>query len=162
MPGLRGTVVAALAGAAFALAALAGHAAAQQAGAYERLPVPSVTIYPGDAITDAMIIEQHFLPGTRQLYPVIDARSALVGKVARRTLLPGRLIPANAVSEPELVTRGSLTKAVFENGGLTMTTVVLPLQSGSLGDLVQARNVDSKQVIAGIVQADGTVRVGAQ
>jgi flagella basal body P-ring formation protein FlgA len=149
--------------AAFALAPVAlGDRAAAQQGDYERLPVPSVTIYPGDPITDAMIIEQHFLPGTRQLYSVIDARSALVGKVARRTLLPGRLIPTNAVSEPELVTRGSLTKAVFKDAGLTMTTVVLPLESGSLGQLVQVRNVDSKQVIAGTVQADGTVRVGPQ
>ncbi len=156
--------IAALAALVIAAAAGIGHARAQatDANGYELLPVPSITIYPGDPITEPMIIEQHFLPGTLQLYPVIDARSALIGKVARRTLLPGRLIPVNAVSEPELVTSGALTHAIFEEAGLSLTTIVLPLQSGSLGELIQVRNVDSGQVIAGFVQADGTIRVGGR
>lgn len=152
--------------AALVLSAAAGvgsvHAQAVDANGYERLPVPTLTIYPGDEITDAMLIEQHFLPGTQAMYPVIAARSALLGKVARRTLLPGRLIPVNAVSEPELVKSGALTHAVFEEAGLSLTTIVLPLQSGSLGQLIQVRNVDSGQVIAGVVQTDGTIRVGGQ
>lgn len=144
------------------LLAGAGGAIAAEPQPYDVLPVPSVTIFPGDVIQDAMLKEQRFLPGTRSLYPIIDARAALVGKVARRTLVPDRLIPTNAVSEPELVTRGSLTTARFNASGLTMTASVVALQSGSLGQVIQVRNVDSGRVISGVVEVDGTVRVGGQ
>ena len=35
------------------------------------------------------------------------------------------------------------------------------LQDGSAGDLIRVRNIDSGAVIMGVVQPDGTVRVGA-
>jgi flagella basal body P-ring formation protein FlgA len=129
---------------------------------YDVLPVPAVTIYPGDLIQDAMLKEQFFLPGTRARYPVAAERAALIGKVARHTLVPDRLIPTNAVSEPELVANGALTTAVFESGALSMTATVVALQGGALGQLIQVRNVDSGRVVAGLVQGDGTVRVGGQ
>jgi flagella basal body P-ring formation protein FlgA len=126
----------------------------------ETLPVPAVTIYPGDTITAGMLVEQQFPHGTRHTYPVVTAPEALVGKTARRTLLRGKPIPAAAVAEPQLVARGALTQAVFEEGGLRMSTTVLALQAGSLGEMIQLRNVDSGQVVAGIVQANGSVKVG--
>jgi flagella basal body P-ring formation protein FlgA len=148
------------------LAAATGAALAQAdepaSTSYDVLPVPAVTIYPGDIIQDAMLTEQHFLPGTRSRFPVVLERSAVIGKVARRTLVPDRLIPTNAIAEPEVVTSGALTRAVFQSSGLSMTASVVALQSGTLGQLIQVRNVDSGRVVAGIVQPDGTVRVGGQ
>lgn len=143
---------------AFAIAGLAG----APATADEMLPVPVVTIYPGNRITAQMLAEQAFASGTsdRGLY-IVDAGSA-VGKVARRTLLPGRVIAANAIAEPDLINRGVVTKAVFEFSGISIATQVMPLQSGALGAFVQARNIDSGLVISGTVQADGTLRVAAR
>lgn len=133
-----------------------------RAGPAETLPVPLMTIYPGDMISASMLADRDFPAGTSIRYPVVAASSILVGKVARRTLLPGKLIPSNAVAEPDLVSRGSLTRAIFRDGGLVMTTLVLPLQNGVLGAYIQVRNVDSGQVIAGRVEADGTIAIGAQ
>jgi flagella basal body P-ring formation protein FlgA len=128
----------------------------------ERLPVPAVTIYPGDAITENMLADADFPAGTAQNFAVVASRSDLAGKVARRTLLPGRLIALNAVAEPALVQKGAVVSAVYRQGDLTITASVLALQSGALDEAVQVRNVDSGKVIIGSVQADGTVLIGGK
>jgi flagella basal body P-ring formation protein FlgA len=144
---------------AFVVLSLVG-AGAAVAGAPERLPVAAVTIYPGDAITAGLLTEAEFPAGTAQGFAVIGSREELAGKVARRTLLPGRLIARNAVAEPSLIEKGQVVSAVYRSGQLVITASVLALQSGGLADAVQVRNVDSGKVIVGSVQADGTVLIG--
>lgn len=124
------------------------------------LPAPATTIFPGDLITDEMIVDSGLPSGMGEYAAVARDRSQVVGKVARRTLPTGKVIPLNALQDPKLVTRGVAVEAVFEEGGLNITALVMPLQDGSVGALIQARNVDSGKVISGIVAADGTLRVG--
>jgi flagella basal body P-ring formation protein FlgA len=38
----------------------------------------------------------------------------------------------------------------------------MTLQAGALGAMIQVRNIDSGKVIVGLVQADGSVRVGGR
>ncbi|WP_224404671.1 flagellar basal body P-ring formation chaperone FlgA [Afifella sp. IM 167] len=149
---------------AFLLAIGAQGASAQQVvqPEYDLLPVPNVTIFPGNVIRAEMLHELHFLPNTRSRFPIVVDVQDLVGKVAKRTLVADRLIPTNAVSEPELVSRGALTTARYDASGLSMTAGVVALESGYLGQIVRVRNIDSGKVIAGVVEADGTVRVGLQ
>ncbi len=126
----------------------------------DTLPVPAVTIYPGDVVGEEMLADRQYPDGTAGRFPVVAARVEVVGKVARRTLLAGRAIPSNAVAEPDLVTRGNAVRAVFGDGGLSIETVVMPLQNGALGALVQARNTDTGREVVGTVQADGSLRIG--
>jgi flagella basal body P-ring formation protein FlgA len=144
------------------LLALSVPAAAAAAGPAESLPVAAVTIYPGEVISDNLLSAADFPAGTTAQYPVVADRAELAGKVARRTLLPGKLIARNAIAEPQLVVRGSITRAVYLTDQLVISTPVLALQSGALAALIQVRNIDSGKVVAGTVQADGTVRVGGQ
>jgi flagella basal body P-ring formation protein FlgA len=142
-----------------ALAALMGSTQILSA-AELMLPVPAVTIYPGDTIQESMLRERSFPPNFRARSAVIEAPLALIGKTARRTLLPGEAIPVNAVDDAKLVTRGVLTQVVFQAEGLTITTMGSPLQSGSLGEQIRVRNTDTGRIILGTVQADGRVRIG--
>ncbi len=128
----------------------------------EQLPVPAVTIYPGDIIAADMLNNGTFPAGTAETYPIISAPSELIGKVARRTLLPGRLIARNTVGEPDLVEKGKIIPIRYEQGPLTITTSVLALQSGALNDMIQVRNIDSGKVIVATVAADGSVRLDAR
>ena len=137
-------------------------AAAAAAAPVEHLPVAAVVIYPGDIIDESMLSEEEFPGGTSAAYPVVATAAELSGKVAKRTLLPGKLIARNAVAEPELVARGSIVLAVFEDGALKMSTTALALQAGSLGAGIQVRNIDSGKIIFGVVQPDGTVRIGGR
>jgi flagellar basal body P-ring formation protein FlgA len=125
------------------------------------LPVPRATIYPGDTIADDVLVERAFIAHTVARGTVFETRQAVVGKVARRTLLQGQPIPVAGTRDPYIVAQGSTALVVFETGGLTITANAMALQNGGVGDVVTLRNVDSGSIIRGTVAADGTVRLGA-
>ena len=126
------------------------------------LPVPRVTIYPDDTISADQITDRAFLAHTVNRASVFDDRQALVGKVARRTLLPGQPVQVNAIRDAYLVNQGKTSLVVFQNAGLTITTQAVALDNGVAGEVVKLRNPDSGVVIQGTVERDGTVRLGAQ
>ncbi len=125
------------------------------------LPVPLSTIYPGDPINASALGERTF-DQSRVGTGFVDSRSHLVGKIARRTLLPDHPIAINAIADISLVNRGTPVQLVFKQAGLLITAYASPLQDGSVGDLIHVRNEDSGAIVIGVVQPDGTVRVGQQ
>jgi flagella basal body P-ring formation protein FlgA len=122
------------------------------------LPVPAQVIYPGDRIVDAMLNDAQE-PSTGDLSGVLWERSDIVGKVARRTLLPGRAIPAIGVEEPRAVSMGALVQLVYQHDGVNIVTTAQALQNGYIGQMVQVRNIESGTIVSGAIQADGTVLV---
>lgn len=124
-----------------------------------RLPVPVTTIYPGDLIKDEMLIDRAFAPNMPGVAAFVGDRLTVVGRTARRTLLPGQLIPNNAVEDLKIVNRGSVVKVVIEDGALSIVTYGSSLQSGAPGAFIQLRNLDTGVTIRGIVQPDGSVRI---
>jgi len=124
------------------------------------LPVPNVTIYPGDSIRESWLTDRDFSTGGMPPKGgVIETHNALVGKIARRTLLPGLPIPVTAVGEPRLVSNGEKVRITFTDGGMTITTYGSALQAGGAGDVVSVRNLDSGLTISGTVQPDGSISV---
>jgi len=142
----------------FCMAVLASMTAPQAAGI--QLPVPRATIHPGHEITRQNLIDRRFPARTTEQFAVISDRNQLVGMVARRTLLPGKPVPVNAVSVQMLVERGQQGRLVFREQGLFIVMQVEVLQSGGSGDFVRVRNVDSGVVVTGKVQQDGTILAG--
>ena len=125
------------------------------------IPVPRITLYPGDAIRSDHIIDRVFSARSRQGSAVHRNREEVIGKVARRTLLPGQPIPVNAVREPFLVVQGRTVQIVFREGPLTITGYAVALQSGGSGEMIRVRNVDSGTIVKGVIEPDGSIRVGA-
>lgn len=139
-----------------ALALLIAMSTAQAAN--QQLPVPTVTIYPGDVISSNLLVDKAFRAGASRL-PVFQSRDGLVGKVARRTLIPGKPIPINSIRDPQVIKQGKAVRVIFTTDGLTIAGLAVALQSGGVGDIISLRNVDSGVVIRGEAQADGTVRL---
>ncbi len=137
-----------------------GPLAIDPAAAAERRPVAVATIYPGQLIRDAMIADADF-PDAVAGSSFATSHAQLVGKVARRTLLPGQAIPTNAVGEPKLVAVGAMVRVIYEEDGLVISTYASALQAGVVGDLVSLRNLESGLIVSGTVQADGSVHVGS-
>ena len=123
-------------------------------------PVPRVTIYPGEVITDAMLVDKAFRGRDYERPGIAAARDALVGKVARSTLLPHVPVSPAGVREPYAVQQGQPAVVIFKSEGLVISATAVSLQSGAIGDVISLRNTDSGTTIRGRVQADGTVRVG--
>jgi flagellar basal body P-ring formation protein FlgA len=142
--------VAVLLGLAFAGAAV---------GEERRLPVPAVTIRSGEVIKEEMIADRAFAPNLLGVALFVEARTGLLGRMARRTLLPGQPIPINAVEDPWTVARGAAVKIVVEDNGLSIVAYGSALQSGAAGTLIPVRNVDTGVIIRGIVEPDGSVKV---
>lgn len=123
--------------------------------------IPGRVIYPGETISLAALKQVTLLPGRHKPDAVVTTEQDLDGKVAKRTLLPGRYIPANAVRDAWLVEQGASVQVYFIAGGLSISATAVTLQPGAAGDLVKVRNIDSGKVLSGTVMADGTIRVGA-
>jgi len=132
-----------------------------QAAAQEVVVVPTRVIYPGETVSLDALQEMMLQRPPRDATAIARAPADLEGKVARRTLLPGRLVPLSSIRDPYLVEQGSTVTAVFAEGALTISILAVPLQPGAAGDLIKLRNVDSGAVFTGIVMQDGTVKVGA-
>lgn len=139
------------------VAAVSSAAHAQQ----QMVVVPTRIIYPGDVITPEAIDSVPLRRKLRDPSAIIYRYDDLGGKVARRTLLPGRLIPVGSVRDAWLVERGSTVQALFQHGSLEITVSGVPLENGSVGDLIRVRNIDTGVVFTGIVLADGSVKVTA-
>ena len=140
--------------------ALAFVSAAATPAAAQTAVVPSAkaVIYPGDVIGDEMLADTSAqLDGAGG--PFALSRSELIGKVARRTLLPGRAIPLRAIDNPRVVRNGAEVQIVYVEGDLTIVTVGAALQDGSIGEVIKIRNDDSGVTVIGTVRPDGTVRV---
>jgi flagella basal body P-ring formation protein FlgA len=136
-------------------------ALAPAAFAQERAPAPNRVIYPGETISHGALGDVALKRGAVLGADIAAAPNELVGKVARRTLLPGRVVPLSALREAFLVKGGSPAQVRFEANGLTIVTTALPLQDGAVGDMIRVRNIESGATFTGIVLGDGTIMVGA-
>lgn len=129
--------------------------------AQETTVIPNRVIYPGETVaSDALnvvALRRKLRPG--ETYAM--APKDIAGKIARRTLLPGRLVALSAVRDPFLVETGSPVTVRFVHGGLEISTMAVPLQDGAAGDMIRIRNMDTGSIFSGVVLSDGTVRVGA-
>jgi flagellar basal body P-ring formation protein FlgA len=140
-----------------AVMSVAGSATAE----IRSLPVPAVTVYPGETITAAMLTEKQFTGTAQSLNAAVASPQLIVGQVAKRTLLAGRSIPLNSVKPADVVKQGMLTAAVFKSGGLVISTTAVALESGMPGEVIEARNPETGIVIRATVEADGTLLMGA-
>lgn len=134
-------------------------AANQAAG--EVVLIPNRVIYPGETIELGALKEVTLIPGKHKPDAVATLAEELDGKVAKRTLLPGRYIPTNAIRDAWLVEQGAAVQVFFTAGTLTISATAVTLQPGAAGDLIKVRNSDSGKILSGTVMEDGTIQVSA-
>lgn len=117
-------------------------------------------VYPGETIGADSLAEVKLRANNRVQGSIVVDHGQVEGKVARRTLLPGKPIPLSSIREPWLVEAGVPTVLAFVGGGLEISTMGVALQPGAAGDVIRVRNADTGAIVSGIVLADGTIRIG--
>ena len=85
--------------------------------------VPSATVYPGQVVSDTALLEKSFYINAPAASQYVLSPEQAEGKVARKTLLPGKPILVSALAEPSLVKRGVPAPLVFTSGMLTITAM---------------------------------------
>ena len=143
-----------------AVCAMAGVARADDTG--RTIFVPRAVIYPGDRITDAALIERQLLV-TPDNPPVFgEHEQDLLGKIARRTLLPGQLIPETGVRAEDVVKQGRTYKLTYNTQYLSIVGVGVPMQSGAAGEIINVRNPETGTIIKARIEPDQSLAVTDQ
>lgn len=120
------------------------------------------TVYPGQIVDSSALITvstdhcDWCKPG------YLTDVSMIAGKVAVTTLLSRRPIYPEMVRPEWIILQGKPADVVFRNGALEIRLRAIPLNNGGLGDVVSVRNADSKIVVRGVVQANGTIQAGGR
>jgi flagellar basal body P-ring formation protein FlgA len=87
----------------------------------------------------------------------IRQADAAIGQAARRELRAGQFLHAVDLMKPELVSRGDTVTLVFESPGVRLTMQAKAIEAGTLGDLVQVLNPQSKRIVQATVDGPGRV-----
>lgn len=88
---------------------------------------------------------------------VLTDGEALTGKVAGRSLRPGRPILEHEIEEPLMVERSKPVTMLFRHGALVISARGRSLVDGSEGDIVRVLNIDSGRTVEATVIAPDTV-----
>jgi len=133
---------------------------AWQADAAQTALTPVRVIYPGetveaDAVEPIRLRRNARIPAAAAIDP-----AQVAGKIAKRTLVPGKLILVSSLRDPYAVEAGSTVEAVFAKNGLSISLSAVALQSAGAGEQLRLRNAQTGKTFSGTAQADGTVRVG--
>lgn len=114
-------------------------------------------VYPGDVIAAESLVERKLANGAKSVFG--GDINDIAGKVARRTLVPGQLIPASALREREEVVQGRSYSIVYKSGALTISGEAIPMKSAAIGEMVPVRNQETGVVVQALVQAGGKLLV---
>ena len=125
----------------------------------ERIVIVTGVVYPGQEISPNLTKEVTLVRPLRSRVQVARKASDIIGKVAKRTILPRRAIPVAALREAFVVEAGEPVRTVYVSGGLKIVMTGVALISGASGKSIRVRNPDSGRIVTGTVNPDGTVIV---
>lgn len=118
--------------------------------------VSSRYIKKGEIITEDMITEKV----VENVIPyAIENKENILGKVSTRTIYPGQIITNSSIAEEPLVSSNQEVEAIKRIGNLTVTTVLIALQDGYLGQTIRLRNPNSYREVLGVVVGKNKVEV---
>jgi flagella basal body P-ring formation protein FlgA len=103
--------------------------------------------------TDLTMLEDS-VPGA------ITSMSDVLGREAKVTLYAGRPIRFDQIGAPALIDRNQIVPMKFGTGLLSIRTEGRALDRAGIGERVRVMNLSSRQVVVGVVTADGSIEVG--
>jgi flagella basal body P-ring formation protein FlgA len=81
-------------------------------------------------------------------------------KLLRRAIPVGTILTASLVEQPNLVERGQRVQVIATAAGFSISTYAEALADAAEGERVKVRNLSSRKVVEGVVDAEGRVRIG--
>ncbi|WP_298724592.1 flagellar basal body P-ring formation chaperone FlgA [uncultured Ferrovibrio sp.] len=129
-----------------------------RAQSVEAIPVLKNRVAPGETIS-RNDIEWMQVPAGRYSSGYIDQINDLVGQTPRRTLQIGMPIRVSDISKPEAVSKNNLITMIAQAPGMMITTTGRALEGGSVGDVIQVMNLQSKKIIQATITGPNQVQV---
>jgi flagella basal body P-ring formation protein FlgA len=88
---------------------------------------------------------------------IMNDPARMLGRLAKATLVPGRVITPLVVAIPPAVRRGQEAKIVYRNGAVSVTTGAVCRQDGLPGQIITAKSLASQRLMRVRVSEDGTL-----
>lgn len=88
---------------------------------------------------------------------VMGEPARMLGRLAKVTLNPGRIVTPVVVAIPPVVKRGQEAKIVFRNGAVSVTAGAVCRQDGLPGQIITAKSLASQRLVRVRVGEDGTL-----
>ncbi|NIZ09728.1 flagellar basal body P-ring formation chaperone FlgA [Pseudooceanicola sp. HF7] len=89
----------------------------------------------------------------------LSSLDGLVGMETRQALYAGRPIRPGDLGPPALIDRNQVVRLIYDRNGLMIVAEARALGRGGAGEVLRVMNMDSRQVVNGVIQSDGTVKV---
>lgn len=89
--------------------------------------------------------------------PALMDPSLVIGKQTRITIHEGRPIQATLLQAPKLIGRNQIVRLSFRRGPLRIDAQARSLSEGAAGDIIRVMNLDSRNIVAALVEEDGTL-----
>jgi flagella basal body P-ring formation protein FlgA len=86
-----------------------------------------------------------------------EVYDVFMGREVKRTVYPGQAITLDNTRAQRLVTRNQIVTIRYIKGGLEISTSGRAMGEAALNEPVTVLNLQSRQLVQGIVQADGWV-----
>lgn len=120
--------------------------------------VPTAVIYPGQVISSGQV-KRVEVTNPDFAGDFATDFGQVEGMITKSTLVPDRAISVSSLREPFAVSHGQQVRLIYNNGTLQITALGMPLQDGSVGELIRVRNADSGLTVSGTILSPGIVQV---
>ena len=117
--------------------------------------IPARALARGETISRNDIVVERRPKG--EAGDAVHRAETVIGQAPRRELRAGQLLRPADLMKPELVVRGEPVTLVFESTGVKVTVQAKAMESGTLGDMVQVLNPQSKRTVQAKVAGPGRV-----
>jgi flagellar basal body P-ring formation protein FlgA len=122
--------------------------------------VPNRAIAQGEVIRAADLVPAR-RPKSEAAPNVVREPEQAVGMSAKRPLRAGGIIRQSDVAKPEVVARNGAVTISYEVPGVVVSIRGQALEPGTMGDVINVLNVQSKKTLQATVTGPGRVSVGA-
>lgn len=87
--------------------------------------------------------------------------SAAIGQEARVAIYAGKPILPAQIGPSAIIERNQIVPLSYSAGGLSILTEGRALARGGIGETIEVMNLISRTKVAGLIGADGVLRVGS-
>jgi flagella basal body P-ring formation protein FlgA len=124
---------------------------------YAQAAILNRSVKVGEVITaDMMSLQKRLIQNQHEA--VTDSQS-IIGMQARRYLSPGQVLSFRDLKKETIMKKGQIVKAVFGKGQFDIAISAIVEESGSVGDIIKVKNLDSQKMFAAQIVERGLVKI---
>ncbi|MFK7791365.1 MAG: flagellar basal body P-ring formation chaperone FlgA [Devosiaceae bacterium] len=123
------------------------------------VPVLGRPIGRGDVIRASDLRMQDIAFNRTMGTPMLVETADIVGQAARRSLRTGSPLGPDDLTEPLMVERQELVTLIYRQGSLALTVRARAMDEGAHGQSIDVMNLQSNQMVRGVVAGHGVVHV---